>query len=137
MITLEQYVGLHLNSPDWTLERAKNAMKLLAACEKLQKRMEDDDVVFMVNPKTGSQVSGEIYGGFRPQNCTIGAPHSSHKEGLAVDIFDPENKIDKWLLEFPLALNDFGIYIEHPDKTPGWSHWSIRAPGSGKHIFWP
>ena len=144
MITLAEYVGPYGDSVDWTLARRNNALKLLAACEKLQARMEADGVVFQTHSHTDNilhpridEVSGVTYGGFRPQDCPIGAPHSAHKEGQAVDIYDPKGQIDAWLLEFPLALVDFGLYIEHPDKTPGWSHWSTRRPGSGQHIFWP
>ena len=137
MITLEQYVGGHEASPDWTPERQSNATKLLYTCAQLELEMIADGVVFPDNPHTGSGVSGQTFGGFRPQDCPQGAPHSSHKEGLAVDRYDPNNAIDTWLMAHQDALERFGIYIEHPDSTHGWSHWSIKAPGSGKHVFYP
>ena len=142
MFTLKDYVGVHWNSPDWNEVRIANAQNLMAACKALQERMEADGVVFHINPKTGTTISGEVYGGFRPQDCPIGAPESSHKQGKAVDRYDPYNQIDDWLLAHPEALAEFGIFIEHPDKTPHWSHWAIKTlpsdpPHSGHHIFYP
>jgi hypothetical protein len=82
MITLDEYVNDHGDSPDWTPERQANATKLLDYCDHLRVRMEADGVIFKSNPKTGSCVSGEFdgWGGFRTQACTVGAPHSNHKE---------------------------------------------------------
>lgn len=139
MITLDEYVGAWATSPDWTPTRQANAQKLLDMCDRLRVRMEADGVIFKVSPKTGTCVGGEHdgMGGFRPQNCTQGAVHSSHKEGLAVDNYDPDNAIDKWLVAHQEDLEYYEIYIEDPIFTPGWSHWSIQAPRSGKHIFIP
>lgn len=99
--------------------------------------MELDGVSFPISPITKSGVSGQTFGGFRPQDCPQGASNSAHKQGLAVDRYDPLGKIDGWLLEHPEALEKYGVYIEHPDTTQHWSHWTIRPPGSGKHIFYP
>lgn len=137
MITLDQYVGPHADSEDWTPERQSNATKLLWACSQLELEMAADGVEFPDNPATGSGVSGQTFGGFRPQSCPEGAPHSAHKEGLAVDRYDPAGEIDNWLLAHQDSLNRHGIYIEHPDSTHHWSHWSTRAPGSGLHVFRP
>lgn len=139
MITLDEYVGGHQDSPDWTPERQANAVKLLEYCDRLRLRMEADGVIFKVNPNTGTCVSGAFhgYGGFRPQDCTQGAPHSSHKDGLAVDNYDPDDAIDNWLIAHQDDLVYYEIYIEAPVSTPGWSHWSIKSPPSGKHIFIP
>lgn len=137
MITLEEYVGPHANSPDWTPDRQENAKKLLAACAALEADMAKDWIVFPVNMVTKSGVSGQTYGGFRPQNCPQGSAKSAHKEGLAVDRYDPHGEIDAYLLGHQFLLVKHGIYIEHPDKTERWSHWSIRPPKSGRHVFYP
>ena len=137
MITLAQYFGPWWAHPDHTPERTESAHALLDACEKMEAEMVSAGVVFVTNPKTGSQVSGSLYGGFRPQSCPIGTPHSAHKEGLAVDRYDPLYHIDAWLMAHQDALARHGIYIESPDSTSGWSHWTIRPPGSGNHIFIP
>lgn len=137
MITLQQYVGPHGASPDWTGARQANAAALLSACSRLEMLALQDGVKFPINPVTQSGVSGETLGGFRPQACPIGAPTSAHKEGMAVDRYDPDGLIDKWCFEHQARLEQCGIYLEHPDATKGWSHWSTRAPKSGKRVFYP
>ena len=77
MITLTQYVGPHRDSPDWTPAREQAATKLLAACSALEVEMARGGVSFPDNPATHSGVSGQTFGGFRPQNCPQGAPNSS------------------------------------------------------------
>lgn len=136
MITLQQYFGPWWEHPDATEERKANAERLLAVCEKLEAEMLTD-VTFPDNPATGNGVSGTQYGGFRPQDCQQGAPHSSHKEGLAVDRYDPHGDVDAWCMAHQDRLKALGIYIEHPDSTPHWSHWTIRPPASGHTVFYP
>jgi hypothetical protein len=92
-------------------------------------------VELRLNPKTESLVSGDTLGGFRPQNATQGAPHSSHKEARAVDVYDPGGKLDAWLND--AKLEHYGLYREHPDATQGWCHLTDRAPGSGRRTFMP
>lgn len=137
MITLQEYFGPWATSPDATPERQANAERLLAICENLEAEMTADGVTFPDNPATGNGVSGEKFGGFRPQDCPEGAPHSSHKEGLAVDRYDPDNDIDEWCLRHQDRLQHWGVYIEAPQSTPRWSHWTIRPPASGHTVFIP
>ena len=137
MITVEQYVGRWKASPDWTLARQANAEKLLVAVNALMAEMEAAGVRFRINPATGSQVSGMTYGGFRPQSCPQGAAHSNHKEGSAVDIYDPAGDIDAWLVKHQDRMAFHGIYIEDPASTHHWSHWQDIAPHSGHRIFQP
>ena len=137
MITLTQYAGPHASSPDWNDTTQANAAQLLVACSRLEFLAAQDGVKFPNNPATGNGVSGETFGGFRPQNCPIGAPHSAHKEGKAVDRYDPDGLIDKWCFANQDRLESCGIYLEHPDATKGWSHWSTKAPASGRVVFYP
>ena len=137
MISLDDYVGPWAGSDDWTSEYQLNAATLLAKCADLETEMISDGVTFPVNPKTGTQVSGEVYGGFRPQSCPIGAAHSNHKTGCAVDRYDPDGRIDMWCMANQPRLRFHGIYIEHPDSTPTWSHWQSLPPGSGNTVFRP
>jgi hypothetical protein len=137
MITIQQYVGVHSDSPDWTTVRKANAQNLLFSCAELQAEMEADGVKFPDNPETGSGVSGKTFGGFRPQDCPQGAPNSSHKEGQGVDRYDPDGWIDSWCMAHQDRLEAHGIYIEHPDSTPHWSHWTTRPPHSGHTVFYP
>ena len=137
MITLEQYAGPHAGSKDWTPERREAAALALATFAELEDEMLMDGVEFPDNPATGSGVSGKTFGGFRPQSCPQGAPNSSHKEGTGVDRYDPKGEIDAWCMKNQGRLAARGIYIEHPSATPGWSHWTTRAPRSGNTVFYP
>lgn len=137
MISLADYIGPWGNSPDWTSARQANAEKLLAAVNVLMGLAESDGVRFPTNVLTHSQISGAKYGGFRPQDCPQGAPHSNHKEGLAVDLFDPNGEIDAYCMAHLDKLELCGIWIEAPDSTPHWSHWSCVPPHSGNRVFIP
>lgn len=137
MITLEQYVGVHEDSPDWNTERIENAKRLLLAVNDLMEFAELQGVRFRKNPATCSQISGKTLGGFRPQNATQGAATSSHKDGKGIDLYDPQNEIDEWCMANQNDLEDFGIYIEHPSATRTWSHWTTRTPRSGNRVFMP
>lgn len=137
MITLAQYVGPHAKSKDWTPQRQANAAQLLHAVNALMARAMADSVKFLVNPKTKSQISGSTFGGFRPQDCPIGAPNSNHKEGRGIDLYDPDNEIDAWCLDNAQSMIDCGIWIEHPDATQSWSHWQSVPPRSGNRVYRP
>ena len=140
IITIEDYFGPWKDHPDVTEERKQNARLLLHACSALQYFAERDGIEFLDNPHTGNNVSGKTYGGFRPQDCPQGAPSSSHKQGQGVDRYDPEGLIDAWCMnnsEVGGLLETCGIYIENPDATPGWSHWTTRRPRSGNRVFRP
>lgn len=133
MITLDEYFG------KWkgTEEQIHNAVILLGRVNKLHDHLVSKGVTFPYNPVTKSLVSGEKYGGFRPQSCPIGAPQSAHKDGKAIDLYDPLNEIDDAILADPDILVQFDLYIEHPEATDTWSHWSSKPPKSGKRIFYP
>lgn len=135
MISLGEYFGHHIDkADDAAIERAG---ALMEAVNMLMMTAEADDVAFPVNPATGSQISGKEYGGFRPSNCTIGAPNSNHRLGAAVDLFDPLNAIDEWCLKNLDMLEECGLYIEHPNHTPRWCHLATMPPKSGKRVFIP
>jgi hypothetical protein len=138
MITYDDIVGPWEAHPDLTPLRAANIrQRLLPACWALERLMRADGIEFPLNPVTGASVSGETLGGFRPQDARQGAPRSNHKEGLAVDRYDPDSEIDAWCLSHPAALVTCGIWIEHPESTPGWAHWQCVPPKSGRRVFRP
>lgn len=122
-------------SPD--IER--NAARTVAVANALLARALGAGIRLETNAKTGSGVNS----GWRPpavNAATKGAAtNSKHMLGLAVDVHDPDGKIDAWLMTDAgqQALKDVGIWIEHPDATPGWSHWQIVQPGSGRRVFYP
>lgn len=137
MITLKQYVGPHSGSRDWTVLRQEAAVELLRRVNALLLEAEVDGVAGAENSQTQSQVSGVTFGGFRPQNCPQGAPNSSHKEGRAVDIFDPKDRLDDWITAHPGALVRHNLYREAACATAGWLHLTTRAPASKSRSFLP
>lgn len=136
-LTIEDYFGQWADHPDVTDEIRANAETLIYAVNALIAAVEAGGAAFNINPNTRTIVSGSQFGGFRPQDCPIGAPQSAHKQGMAVDIYDPDNDIDEWLWQHRVWLDRYGLYFEATQSTPGWSHWSTRAPGSGKRFFLP
>lgn len=134
-ITLEQYVGVHANSPDWTPARRANAEVLLERVNAALDELQGCGAPLSINPHTGNYISGRTFGGFRPQSCPQGRPGSSHKEGQGIDIADPDNILDDHIDDEFLTLH--GLYREHPDDTDTWVHLTTRAPGSGRRTFKP
>jgi hypothetical protein len=126
-----------------------------AAADLIQRRNElrrawsaDTGGVCPINPHTNCEISGspggDGDGGFRSPGSRTGAPNSAHRDGLAVDDYDPGNAFDDWLTTFDedggarnamLALH--GLYREAPEATPGWAHIQTRAPASGRRTFAP
>ena len=137
MISPSDIIGPWQHSSDLTDERRENINDLVTAVNALLAKAKAAGISLPINPKTGTQVSGEQYGGFRPQTCSIGAPKSAHKEGLAVDLYDPAGELDGWCLRNLDQLAACGLYLEDPRHTPGWCHLTIRAPKSGKRVFVP
>jgi hypothetical protein len=137
MLTKEALFGKYFKHTDATNAIKENADAFIAKVNALIEVMQEDKVVFATNPLTGTIVGGETLGGFRPQDCPIGASKSAHKQGLAVDLYDPEGKIDLWLQSHASTLRAYGLYFEHPKATPRWSHWTSRAPKSGRLFFYP
>jgi hypothetical protein len=118
--------------------------------------------VVSIDPDTGTQISGSRGGngggGFRLDHESDG--YSSHKilyvqepsgryvvdlsgAKAAVDCFDPANHLDQWLDQFEQSdgrnskLEEYNLYREHPNDTPGWCHLTKRAPRSGHRTFKP
>lgn len=131
MITLQQYFG----SLEHTDDHKKNAELLLNRVNLLLSDAVKYGVILKENPKTKSLISGEQWGGFRTQACTIGAANSAHKQAMAVDVYDPVNALDGWLDDFKLTKYD--LFREHPDSTVGWCHLSTKPPKSGRRTFLP
>lgn len=137
MITINEYVGQWVNHVDWNPQCKSSADILLQRVNDLLDDYVHDGFTLEINPKTSSQISGEVYGGFRPKSCPIGATKSSHKLGMGVDIYDPNNEIDTWIDENPDVLALFDLYRESAISTNGWCHLSTRKPNSGKRTFLP
>lgn len=135
IITLDDYFRAYAGHAEITQEIRHNAENLLAAVNELLDCAVEEGIVLRVNPATGTHVSGQDNGGWRPQACPIGAPTSSHKTGRGVDVADHDGTLDAWITDECLA--DFHLYREHPDATAGWCHLTSRAPPSGHRTFSP
>lgn len=137
MITVAGVIGPWVKSPDLTAGRRKSIADLVPQVNALLALASAVGIPTYKHPATGNPVVGPKYGGFRPQSCPIGAPQSAHKEGLAVDLYDPCGELDGWCLRNLDQLAACGLYLEDPRHTPGWCHLTIRAPKSGKRVFVP
>lgn len=62
---------------------------------------------------------------------------SKHLSGNACDVLDKDGELDKWCLANEAVLARIGLWCEHPDATPGWTHFQILPPMSGKRFFMP
>lgn len=120
---------------EWTQEVQRNADILLALVNALLERM-DGQVQFEKHPN-GTLVSS----GWRPLpvNGAIhtAAPKSKHITGQAIDLYDPEGEIDQWCMDHLEALEDIGLWLEHPAATKGWSHLQSIPPKSQNRVFYP
>ena len=134
-LTSDDYFAGYRDDSGITDEIRSNADNLLAFVNPMLDDFSAAGFDLPENPHTLTLVSGERDGGWRPKNCPIGAPNSAHKQGLAVDIYDPDGDLDGWLAD--AMLSQYGLYREDPGSTRGWCHVTIRAPHSGKRTFFP
>lgn len=67
------------------------------------------------------------------------ARKSNHMLGLACDVGDDDEMLDKWLMtkagQDALVRNE--LWMEHPSKTPRWCHLQTVPPKSGRRVFYP
>lgn len=135
--TIEDYFGKWREHDDVTPEVFQSAEVLLVKVNMVCEVADMSGIDFPLNPKTKSYVSGEQYGGFRPRNCTIGAPASSHKTGQGIDIYDPKHEIAMYFYKHQALLKEHALAMECPEDTPTWCHLTTRFPKSGKTCFKP
>lgn len=90
-----------------------------------------------VNPDTL-----KISSGFRPSKINSSIPNASkkslHMTGLAIDIEDTNNELDKLIQSRPELLDKYGLWLEHPNSTPGWTHLDKGTRSARQiRIFYP
>lgn len=84
-----------------------------------------------------------VTSGWRPQaiNKSVGgAKKSNHTVGLACDFRDHDGTIDAFAKEMDKQgkLKEWGLWLESPERTPGWCHLDIKHRGDRKsNIFNP
>lgn len=135
MINSTDYFKAYAGHKGITPAIMENAMSLLVQVNAMLEECAGNGWEPKTNPATGTLISGQDNGGWRPQECPIGAPMSSHKQGRGVDIYDPDGDLDNLITDGMLEAH--GLYREHPDCTAGWVHLTDRAPGSKRRTFWP
>lgn len=136
MITVTQYFGAKIPLP----EHRANAEVLLEKVNALLDDAHDKASISIPNdPDTGTQISGAKGGagdgGYRLPDSTTGKPGSKHRTGCAVDIYDPHDRLDKWITRDILIKH--GLYREAAPFTLGWCHLSHIEPKSGNRSFIP
>lgn len=82
-----------------------------------------------------------VTSGYRPAaiNATVAnaAKKSNHMVCLACDFKDTDGSLDKYCMDNKYILEQCGLYLEHPDATPGWCHLQCVPPKSGNRVFRP
>jgi len=79
-----------------------------------------------------------VTSGWRPpqeNKKANGARKSNHLRGLAIDLLDSDGAIDAFCYEDQEVLLNCGLYLEHPNSTPGWAHLQCVPPASRKRVF--
>ncbi len=83
----------------------------------------------------------KVTSGWRPASINAAVPGaakgSKHLSCLAIDLEDRNGALDAWCLAHPEILEELGLWLEHPDATPGWCHLQIQPPRSGNRVFHP
>lgn len=98
-----------------TPDMEKSLAKLLIAVNKLREKYGKAMVVTS---------------GYRPgkyNTAAHGAKNSTHLLCEACDFRDTDGELDKFCTDNQELLADLGLWLEHPDSTPGWTHLDIRA----------
>lgn len=120
MITSAQYFGQNLVND----EIAKNAKDLL---EKVNAFLEHYGDVVMTsgyrNPEHNKKIGG--------------ARSSKHMSGDAVDIFDPDKRLARFVFTKQQLLKEYGLYCEDMRCTKNWVHFQSKPPKSGSRFFIP
>lgn len=136
-ITLKDWLGPYADHPDGTPAVREAAIEMLTKVNELYAMAADDGLAMPDNPSTGTGVAGQRNGGFRPQVTSVGAKGSRHKDGHAVDRYDPKREFARWCLRNLDELSKRGLHMEDPRWTPTWVHLQDVPPGSGRRIFIP
>jgi uncharacterized protein YcbK (DUF882 family) len=62
---------------------------------------------------------------------------SHHLRGNACDIYDPNQELQKWVLNNVELLEELGLWCEDFSATRTWVHFQQLPPKSGKRFFLP
>lgn len=91
--------------------------------------------------KLAGIAQGIVNSGWRPHSIntttTNASPRSRHLTCQAVDLRDADGVLDAWCMSNLQALEGLGLWLEHPEATPGWCHVQTVPPRSGRRVFDP
>ena len=135
---IDYYMGrdqtyARLLTPDLRANAAQTVERVNLLLQRVQ------GVGWDINPRTRTIVSS----GWRPPEINAGtkgaALRSKHMLCRAVDLYDPDGELDEWCIspEGLRAMEDVGLWLEHPAATKGWCHLQTLPPGSGRRVFYP
>jgi hypothetical protein len=62
---------------------------------------------------------------------------SCHLRGAAADVADRDGMLGIYCVNNIPVLEECGLWIEDPLRTPGWVHFQIFPPVSGNRVFQP
>lgn len=62
---------------------------------------------------------------------------SKHFFCQAVDIADPKQELQKWIIDNISLIAQIGLWMEDFSATKNWIHFQSVPPGSGKRFFLP
>lgn len=71
----------------------------------------------------------KVTSGYRPGKYNVlagGAKKSSHLTCEAVDLADKSGVLKAWCVKNIDKLNEIGLYMEDPARTPSWVHLQTR-----------
>lgn len=114
-----------------------NAIRTVAQVNQFLFLAVSEGGVEIIRPPNGSLVTS----GWRPSEINAKLPNagkrSHHIFGRACDVHDPRASIDKWAASKAgiKALEACGLWLEHQDHTPTWTHFQTLPPPSGRRIF--
>ena len=117
-----------MKSPELTPEVITNATKLLEKINAFLKELGIGKVT--------------VSSGFRPSAVNAAIPNAAkaslHTQGLAIDISDPDQKLDALIDSRDDLKKKYGIWQEDPSATPNWTHLDLKARGKrAKNTFKP
>lgn len=91
--------------------------------------------------KLAGIAAGQVNSGWRPHSINAmiahASPRSRHLTCQAIDLRDADGTLDTWCMSNLHALEVLGLWLEHPDATPGWCHVQTVPPRSGRRVFMP
>ncbi len=86
-------------------------------------------------------INAAVSSGWRPATVNAKVPGASKRSHhiccMAIDLEDSNGRLDAWCMAHLDTLEELGLWLEHPDATPGWCHLQTRPPRSGNRVFTP